>query len=1171
MELFGGNLMIELKETDSQNRRLFYFLNFVVIFVFIVISYIFIINEDYAFGQTNINISSKVYPDPADDATDGLVVPSGNQLTGNDLVHDSTNSGVSLENYSVTGGFSAGNQRVYDNRLTIESESNAIGDCNTTCKGSAYGGWSSGGQVDGNTIIIEDNGTPVYVINNVIGGESKGSGVTVSSNTVTVTNINAAGVFGGRNLGSGIVEDNNVTIDGGTFYESSGNTGISMIRGGSIESGNAKTNHVTIKSDSGQLQFTSGSDITGGYTGGGGNAEGNTVEITSKNNDIEIDALIIVGGHASGGGNAIGNTVEIATNYNDGTVNTIIFTETSDPSDNTKIIGGLVSGGGNVESNIVKLTGIDITITGNSTAKGDVYGGKVSGGAGTAGGEGKGNQVFIDGIDNSTSTVYLATGHIYGGVVDTGTETGITSYNNVEISNVNIDPSYSEYYNYIGGVIISGSDQSTASYNKLTLSNVKGLLGISMFVGGLTYANNTTVSNNTVIIKDNSEVSFLVGGYAWNTATGNTISENNVILEGATVGFLYGGLATDTTATNNHVKFVSGTNEVRQLFPYGDLLIENGNNTIQEMHNTSKVVILGGSNKIQSLNIDGTNTGECGICVKGGTTDARDAINAGTENIVIQNGSLTMTQNVLTTSLPITARQVTIKDSGVLTLNNNAEYQNGTFVLESGAIVDIGIYTLDLTGSSITTADNSTIKIKNDGTNSGLVNATNSTISGGRVTLDLTTSGTGTIQEGDLIVSGVTASDASHFYNPDYIFTTDSNGLIIGHPLESLADEVADLVENHSIILTPNISSAIGLVENIYNENPQSELSMALYSLITELHNNPVNVEETISQLIGEAILEVHSTITDVAVKAQGLIYGRLDKIRTNGLIPPSAGSEDPLNHLWIGTFGSWARQKEHDLNAGYKYNSWGVSLGYDRNVASLEGLLFGINLTFATGELTTDHDYAKVDIDTIGLSAYGSYTYNDLFFFDATAALARSKSNYEIQIVSGGRKTGEFNTNTFMLGLRTGFILNAGSIRIVPSAGVRYTRYNQKAFVEDVHNTLLPANVFEKSSDSIVEIPFEIRFSGTFDTGSTTITPSLKLGYTSMVRRPDNRFSVGFVGSSHRAEIMGAKPSKNTFQAGLGLKIETEGNFEFFLEYDGNYASHFTDHRISVGFGGYF
>jgi outer membrane autotransporter protein len=446
--------------------------------------------------------------------------------------------------------------------------------------------------------------------------------------------------------------------------------------------------------------------------------------------------------------------------------------------------------------------------------------------------------------------------------------------------------------------------------------------------------------------------------------------------------------------------------------------------------------------------------------------------------------------------------------------------------LESGAIVDIGVYTLDLTGSSITTADNSTIIINNDGTDRGLVNATNSAISGGRVTLDLTTTGTGTILEGDLIVRGVAASDASHFYNPDYIFTTDSDGLIIGHPLESLADEVADLVDNHSIILTPNISNAIGLVESIYDEDPQSELSLALYSLITELHNNPINVEETISQLIGEAILEVHSTITDVAAKAQGLVYGRLDKIRTNGLIPPSAGSVDPLNHLWVGTFGSWARQKAHDFNAGYKYNSWGISLGYDRNVASVEGLLFGINLTFATGKLNTDHDYAKVDIDTVGLSAYGSYTYNDLFFVDVTAALARSKSNYEIHVVTGGRKTGEFNTNTFMLGMRTGFILNAGSIKIVPSAGIRFTRYNQKAFVEDVHDTLLPANIFEKSTDSIVEIPVEIRFSGTFDAGSTTITPSLKLGYTSMVRRPDNRFLVGFVGSNHRAEIMGAKPS---------------------------------------------
>jgi hypothetical protein len=249
-KFFGGNLMVKSKENRLSETKMFRVSNLILLLILILISNFFILNANYASAQTNIDRSKAITPDPADDALNGIVAaPSGDLTTGNNLVNDDSGSN-SLEGYSVTGGFSATNDRVYNNTLTIKNESSSIGDCSAGCKGSAYGGWSSGGTVDGNTIIIEKNMAQLYVINNVIGGESKGTGVSVSSNTVTVTNIMALGVFGGRNLGSGDVENNNVTIDGGTFIDSSGTSGISSIRGGSTEVGNAKTNHVIIKSES---------------------------------------------------------------------------------------------------------------------------------------------------------------------------------------------------------------------------------------------------------------------------------------------------------------------------------------------------------------------------------------------------------------------------------------------------------------------------------------------------------------------------------------------------------------------------------------------------------------------------------------------------------------------------------------------------------------------------------------------------------------------------------------------------------------------------------------------------------------------------------------------------------------------------------------------------------
>ncbi|MDR2404961.1 MAG: autotransporter outer membrane beta-barrel domain-containing protein [Deltaproteobacteria bacterium] len=288
-------------------------------------------------------------------------------------------------------------------------------------------------------------------------------------------------------------------------------------------------------------------------------------------------------------------------------------------------------------------------------------------------------------------------------------------------------------------------------------------------------------------------------------------------------------------------------------------------------------------------------------------------------------------------------------------------------------------------------------------------------------------------------------------------------------------------------------------------------------------------------------------------------------------MLPPSSGADDPKNHIWVGTFGTWARQKARGVYNGYKYDSWGVSIGYDRQIASIEGLLLGINGTFAKGKLKTDHELTSVDLDSMSGTVYGSYTFHNMFFVDLSVSFARSKSDYSIQLIHGGHKTGSFDTDTTQIGFRTGFIFNAGSIKITPSVGVRHTRYTQKSFTETVYDSFHPANVFDAASDSFVEIPIEITFAGTYDTGSVKITPELSVGFTSMVKRPKNSFSVGFAGSSYRAEIVGPQPDRNSFQAGLGLKIETPSNVEVFLEYDAGFAKSFTEHRLSAGIGYYF
>jgi outer membrane autotransporter protein len=308
---------------------------------------------------------------------------------------------------------------------------------------------------------------------------------------------------------------------------------------------------------------------------------------------------------------------------------------------------------------------------------------------------------------------------------------------------------------------------------------------------------------------------------------------------------------------------------------------------------------------------------------------------------------------------------------------------------------------------------------------------------------------------------------------------------------------------------------------------------------------------------------------SDVALKTQRVVFGRLDIIRsTNTLTPPAAGSEDALNRIWLGGFGTWANQKNDNDVYGYKYRSGGFAIGYDRHVDSLPGLILGISGGFSSGKLESDDDHFTMDLKTAGFGFYGSYTASNKFFVDASLAYATSQNEYDVDLVLGGKKSGDFDITTLQLGTRVGGIFETGDFVITPSIGLRYLNYKQKGFTERSTNALIPANFFAETSDHMLEIPLEVRFQKEIKGASATFIPELRLGVTFVGQKPDNAIRVGFAGTNESIEIFGSKPKTTYFQGGFGVKIETSSMVDFFINYDLNAASKYMDHRLSAGLG---
>ncbi|MDR1109283.1 MAG: autotransporter outer membrane beta-barrel domain-containing protein [Deltaproteobacteria bacterium] len=425
----------------------------------------------------------------------------------------------------------------------------------------------------------------------------------------------------------------------------------------------------------------------------------------------------------------------------------------------------------------------------------------------------------------------------------------------------------------------------------------------------------------------------------------------------------------------------------------------------------------------------------------------------------------------------------------------------------------------------------------------------------------------GTITDYDKIDAG--------FYN--LIYDVSGSHILKVDSRNSFSDQLDVIADDLPVAPTPNMRSVFGLIDRIDASGENDPLIAALMDHIDDITNNvdPGLVELALRQMIGESVVNVASGVANTAIRTQGVVFNRLDRIREaeiDDLTPPAAGSGEELNRIWVGGFGTWADARNRDGVFGYEYSGGGVALGFDRKVAAVPGLRVGLSAAWAAGDLDNNDGLTKADLDTAGLGVYGSYMLRNGVFFDANVAYAHSRSDYTTDLVTGGTKEGSFDIDSWQFGVRGGAVIHAGTFQIIPSVGVRYITLSQGGWDETLSAAAAangtPRNRFAKNTDHQVDIPLQVKLNTTFQTGTATVTPELRLGWTLAAKRPDNDLNVGFVGSSRTARIVGVRPGSSSFQAGAGLKVNTGGLLDVFLNYDLDAARGFHSHNGSVGLG---
>jgi hypothetical protein len=815
----------------------------------------------------------------------------------------------------------------------------------------------------------------------------------------------------------------------------------------------------------------------------------------------------VFGGNHQKTGNVTGNTVTIL----GGTVSNFIE-------------GGAGGNGGTISGNTVNITTVTLG------DKGVITGGSLNG-SGTVGGnsEKEANAVYIQGGK------YGEKSGIYGGFVakDSSSAT-VIGFNKVQIAG----GTFGANSQAIGGLYDESANANSLKMADNTVIFTSG----TQFKGNVFGAKSASategitieLSKNKVNLGGGSKIDGDVSG-AYSESNKSTMSENVVTLTGTEVTGKVEDASGKGVKAKNSVVFLSGKNTV---------------NTI----NAQTLSIAGGDNVVKGV--------------------------ATADNVDITGG---VTQLANDLRIAASGGQLNVKDSTVKLVGASQKFTaDESVTFDNGAVLEVGTAQLTLESKAASFKNGSTIAIGTDGkTKDGkILNAGTLTVTfedGAKITLRQV-EGELAYWENKTLISGgtLTLKDWEKVDAGFYALELSSGVLKV-----KAKKTFEKVIESEAGAATPNVMAGAAIMQKISTASVKNAdlipLTQKLESAIEDISvktPNPKLAEEAYKQLVGESLVNVSASVSSTVLKTQGVVFNRLDRVREiemTDLTPPAAGSGGELNRVWVGGFGVWAKEDDSPTVSGYDYSGGGVSLGYDRAVAAVTGLRFGISASYSNGQIKNNDDRTTVDLSTLGVGVYGSYLLPINLFFDANVAYANTKNDYATNLIVGGQKTGSFDVNSWMYGLRMGYVFRGDGFQVIPSVGVKYVSLRQGSFADNLDkaaqgNTV--ANAYRSRTDHQVDIPLQVKFNSTVQAGSVTLTPEFRLGYNFAVDKLDNAMNVGFVGSTETYELNGTRPRGDSFQGGVGLKLNTGGVLDAYVNYDLEASKNYVSHNASLGFG---
>ena len=367
-------------------------------------------------------------------------------------------------------------------------------------------------------------------------------------------------------------------------------------------------------------------------------------------------------------------------------------------------------------------------------------------------------------------------------------------------------------------------------------------------------------------------------------------------------------------------------------------------------------------------------------------------------------------------------------------------------------------------------------------------------------------------------------------------YTPDTTGVITfnGDRLMSAAlkDKVHTIAFDDAKVASYEGLETLPLVTAMYEGKAQNGASTsAKFNNWLMSSGNGLDREEVIAIGNDAAKLGATSAVASVTMDALSAFNDSV-AARTNVLAQRAEGVT-----VWADVMGGHYEAKELMDGQGYKSDVYGGVLGVDSVV---DGYTLGAAFTVATADTDSTNTLAvsSTDSDFVGFSFYGAKAFGQ---FNLAADLGYMKGSNDVSV--NAYNIGDFSADTdaFTLGLRGDVLVDAGSFKVVPHAGLRFTHLTTDDF-ESAYTTKI-------DSMNIFQMPVGVTVTGNVEAAGWYVAPLLDLSVVPAFGDTDADMTLGINGVAATSALSTQVIDSNLFQMKLGVSAQKDA-FTFGLNY---------------------